>query len=98
MVIRYFFIMTSLAFLTGCNAPPRGFWNIPAQRVTAGPDIFDVRQRENDAVAVRLNTAYRPRLSAVTPQARQAIEQATGCDVVGPVTGDPIIIYAVITC
>ncbi len=98
MIYRKLISLLAISFVAACNAPPRDYWGVEPIRATVNGDVFDVRRMGEAAVAVRVNTAYRPRLSAVAPQARKAIEIATGCLIVGPVTGDPVIIHATIEC
>lgn len=97
MFIRFLGIFLALN-LAGCTTPPLEYRGVPATTVTVGEDTFNVHVNGNNALAIRTNTAYRPRLSAVARQGQRAIEIASGCRVVGPVTGDQAVIHAVLDC
>lgn len=97
MLIRIFGITTA-AFLLGCTTPPMEYRGVPATTIAVGEDRFNVHVKGNTALAIRTNTAYRPRLSSVAKQGREAIEIASGCRVIGPLTGDQAVMHATIEC
>lgn len=93
--MRYVFVFC--VFLMGCDTPSPGFIGIEAQRITVGESTFDVRVKDNRAEALRLNSEWAPRLAAVEPRARAAIEKVSGCKVVR-VRGDQAMMVADLQC
>jgi len=93
--MRCLFVL--LLMLMACDTPSRDFRGSPAQRVTVGPSVFDVRLMNGRAEALRLNSEWAPRLSAVEPRARVAIEAVSGCQVIR-LRGDQAMMIADLKC
>lgn len=86
-----------LVVLMACDTPTREYAGIDPIRVTVDQSVFDVRQSDDTAQAIRVNTEWAPRPEAVMPRALVAIEQASGCEVVR-MDGDQVIIEARLKC
>lgn len=52
---------------------------MPAQVVTVGPSVFEVRRAGTTVELLRINTEYAPTFASIIPRAAQAVEMATGC-------------------
>ncbi|RBI86208.1 hypothetical protein DRV85_05480 [Rhodosalinus halophilus] len=90
--------MTAVALLVAaCDTGGRGYQGLPPLRAEALGHSFDIRQRGDEAEAVRRNAAWLPRFGEVARAAEAAIEQATGCDV-QRITGDPSVLRADLDC
>ena len=85
------------AVLMACDTPSPAFRGIEPVRITVGKSTFDVRVRGNRAEAIRLNTEWAPRLAAVAPRAKAAIEKVSGCEVT-KLEGDQALILARLKC
>jgi hypothetical protein len=86
-----------MLLLAACNTPSPGFRGVAPVRVTVGPSVFDVRVRDSQAEAIRLNTEYAPRMGPIGPRATLAIEQVSGCTV-RRLGGDQAMIRASLNC
>lgn len=96
--MRCLLAFTTLALLVGgCNTPGPAFRGIDPVRITVRGDVFDVRVDGLRAQAMRLNTRWAPRLSAVAPQGVAAIEQVSGCRV-RKMDGDAALMTARLDC
>ncbi len=93
--MRYFAVLALL--LTACNTPSPGFQGIEPVRVTVAPSVFDVRVKDGQAEAIRLNAEYAPRMGPIGPRATLAIEQVSGCTV-RRLGGDQAMIRASLNC
>ncbi|WP_298805491.1 hypothetical protein [uncultured Lentibacter sp.] len=93
--MRYVIVLGLM--LMACDTPSREFRGSPAQRVTVGPSVFDVRVVQGRAEALRVNSEWAPRLAAVEPRARVAIEAVSGCKVVR-LRGDQAMMVADLKC
>jgi len=79
MLIR---AVTAIIFglgLAACNTPSPAFKGVPAQTVTVGQSVFEVRQSGAQVELLRTNTEYAPTFSSIIPRASQAVVMATGC-------------------
>ena len=91
-------IVLSLAMLlAACNTPSPGFRGIAPVRVTVAPSVFDVRVKDRQAEAIRINSEYAPRMGPIGPRAAIAIEQVSGCKV-RRLGGDQAMIRAALDC
>ena len=79
MWIRGGLLILTGIFITGCNTASPAFRGIPAQTVTVGPSVFDVRRQGNQVELLRTNTEYAPTFNSIIPRASQAVVMATGC-------------------
>ena len=93
--MKYVFVFCVLVM--GCDMPSTAFLGVEAQRITVGQSTFDVRVKNNRAEALRLNSEWAPRLAAVEPRARAAIEKVSGCKV-ARVRGDQAMMVADLQC
>ena len=93
--MRYLFVI--FLMLMACDTPSRDFRGNPAQRISVGSSIFDVRLLNGRAEALRLNSEWAPRLSSVEPRARVAIEAVSGCQVIR-LRGDQAMMIADLKC
>lgn len=96
MKILLALIMATL-LLGGCNTPGPAYRGVDPVRITVRGDVFDVRVDGARAQAIRLNTRWAPRLSAVAPQGVAAIEQVSGCRV-RKLDGDAALMTARLDC
>lgn len=80
-----------------CSAASPEFRGAPVTRVAVDGSVFDVRVRGGLAEAVRVNPQYAPRLDPIGPRAGVAMEQVSGCQVVG-VLGDQAVMTGVLDC
>ncbi|MCO4847601.1 MAG: hypothetical protein KC448_06475 [Yoonia sp.] len=88
-----------LLALAACNTPPLGFMGTEPTRVTIDDSVFDVRIKDGQAHALRLNKEFAPNISFVAGRAATAITQVSGCAIVsGSLAGDPIFITADLDC
>lgn len=65
--------------LTACNTPSVEFRGLPAQTVTVGKSVFEVRRAGNTVELLRTNMEYAPTFNSIIPRATQAVQMATGC-------------------
>ena len=65
--------------LAACDTPSPAFKGIPAQTVTVGQSVFEVRQSGTQVELLRTNTEYAPTFASIIPRATQAVVIATGC-------------------
>lgn len=76
-------IKTSMAItvltLSGCNTSSPAFRGLPAEIVTVGPSVFEVRRSGTQVELLRTNTEYAPTFASIIPRASQAVFIATGC-------------------
>jgi hypothetical protein len=86
-----------LVTLAACDTPSPGFRGVDPVRVTVGASVFDVRVKDGQAEAIRLNTEYAPRMGPIAPRATLAIEQVSGCTV-RRLGGDQAMIRASLNC
>lgn len=93
--MRYVFVFAVL--LMGCDTPSPAFKGAEVQRITVGQSTFDIRLRDNRAEAIRVNSEWAPRLAAVEPRARAAIEKVSGCEV-KRLRGDQAMMVADLKC
>lgn len=92
-------LLICLAALGACNTPPLGYAGIDPERVSIGKSTFDVRLKDGQAQAIRINSEFAPNLNYVAPRARAAMEQVSGCKVAdGSMVGDSIVISADLDC
>ncbi len=70
----------ALIALAACNAPIQVVGHPDTQRISIGPDIFHVRVMGDTAIAANFSTGSNLVLR-VEEGARQAIAQASGCEV-----------------
>ena len=87
----------SVFLLAACDTPSTTFRGAPVQRITVAQSTFDVRVLDRRAEAIRLNGEWAPRLAAVKPRARIAIETVSGCKV-RRLRGDQVMISADLKC
>lgn len=97
--MKFYGIVACLVGLAACNTPPLGYAGINAERVSIGKSTFDVRLKDGQAQAIRVNSEFAPNLNYVAPRARAAMEQVSGCKVAdGSMVGDSIVISADLEC
>ena len=87
----------ALILMAGCNGPSPHFRGAEVTRVIVDGARFDVRQRGRLAEAVRTNPQYAPRLGRLGPDARAAMERATGCRV-ARLAGDAAVTVGRLSC
>lgn len=88
-----------LPLLAACTAPAPDLGPDQIREVTVGGSRFRVYSTGQKAESYRLNPAGPSGTEAVLAQARQAMEQATGCHVVpGSLTGDQSLQRAQLDC
>lgn len=63
-------LLSCLAALGACNTPPLGYAGIDPERVSIGKSTFDVRLKDGQAQAIRINSEFAPNLNYVAPRAR----------------------------
>ena len=83
--------------LAACDTPSTPFRGVPVQRIIVDQSTFDVRVLDRRAEAIRLNGEWAPRLAAVEPRARIAIETVSGCKV-RRLRGDQAMMIADLKC
>lgn len=86
-----------ICVLCACNAPGPAFRHVPAQRISVGPSVFDLRVAGNRAQAIRLSPEWAPRPAAVAPRAVVAMERGSGCRV-DWLRGDQAVMEAGLDC
>jgi len=65
--------------LSACNGPSPAYRDVPAQTVTVGPSVFEVRRIGSSVELLRTNAEYAPTFASIIPRASQAVIMATGC-------------------
>lgn len=65
--------------LAGCNSPSPAFRGVPAETVTVGQSVFEVRHSGSQVELIRTNMEYAPTFASIIPRATQAVVMATGC-------------------
>jgi len=83
--------------LAACNMAPHGYQGAPVTRVSVNGSVFDVRQRGDKAVAIRVNSEWPSRREVAMPRAMLAIKMATQCRVIRA-DGDPSAPEARLDC
>jgi hypothetical protein len=97
-MIRHLVLLAALA-LAACDSPSPAMMGQDAVRVTVDGAEFSVRRRGNRAEAIRTNMMTFPSIGAIVHRAEQAIEEATGCDVVtDSLRGDQAVMRADLVC
>ncbi|WP_372570464.1 hypothetical protein [Ruegeria jejuensis] len=86
-----------ILLVAACGAASPEFRGAPVTRLVVDGSVFDVRLRGDLAEAVRVNPQYAPRLGPIGPRAGIAMEQVSGCQVVG-VLGDQAVMTGVLDC
>lgn len=86
-----------LFFLTACGGGDRHFNGAEVTRIKVGKNVFKVSVRDDLAEAVRVNPRYAPRLGPIREDAAFAMQQISGCRVVG-VLGDQALMTGVLQC
>ena len=88
-----------LASLAACNSPSPAMMGQAETRVVVDGAEFAVRQRDPRAEAIRLNFIANPSIGMVLSRAEQAMEQATGCDVLtDTLRGELNVMRAELSC
>ena len=88
-----------VAALAACDAPSPNMRGALTREVTVGPSTFTVHRLGDRAEAVRTNFEMGRKARGIMARGYQAIELATGCQVVpGSFTGDPALMKARIAC
>lgn len=93
--MRYVFLPFLL--VAACNTASPGFRGVAPVRVTVAPSVFDVRVKDGQAEAIRINAEYAPRMGPIAPRAAIAIEQVSGCKI-RRLGGDQAMIRASLNC
>ncbi|MCF2871785.1 hypothetical protein L0664_11965 [Octadecabacter sp. G9-8] len=65
--------------VAACDTPSPEFRNVPAQVVTVGQSVFEVRRKGTTVELLRTNAEYAPTFASIIPRAAQAVQMATGC-------------------
>ena len=91
---RYLILVCVLA---GCNTPTSAFRGADARTVTVDGSTYKVYIRDGHAQAIRTNSEIQYRKGAEA-KVRRAIQQASGCRVVGDLKGDPVLATARVVC
>ncbi|MEX0351415.1 MAG: hypothetical protein AB3N15_18480 [Paracoccaceae bacterium] len=86
-----------VSLVAACGAASPEFRRAPVMRVAVDGSVFDIRVRGGLAEAVRVNPQYAPRLGPIGSRAGAAMEQVSGCQVVG-VLGDQAVMTGVLDC
>lgn len=89
--------ITWIFVLTACGMTDPDFAASDVTRIQIGTSVFDVRQRGDKALAVRMNPEPPQRYETAMARAMLAIEQATGCRV-ARAAGDPSAAKARLDC
>ncbi len=85
--------------LAACDSPSPAMMGQEATRVVVDGIEFSVRRNGSRAEAIRLNAMARPSIGAIVSRVEQAMEQATGCDVVtDSLRGDQNVMRADLIC
>ena len=85
--------------LAACASPAPAMMGAEATQVTIDTATFTVRIRGNRAEAIRTNMMAFPTIGQIYPRAREAMEQASGCQVVeDTLRGDQAVMRADLTC
>lgn len=71
-------LFVGLSFCACDTASPE-FRDTPAQTVTVGQSVFEVRKQGNRVELLRTNAEYAPTFNSIIPRASQAVVIATGC-------------------
>jgi hypothetical protein len=79
MWIRTGLSIISAIGISACDTPSPAFQGVPAQIVTVGPSVFEVRRLGTQVELLRTNTEYAPTFASIIPRASQAVFIATGC-------------------
>ncbi|MEM6729173.1 MAG: hypothetical protein AAF618_11785 [Pseudomonadota bacterium] len=96
--MRYIVVLlVVLSALAACNMPSGPFQGAEAREVTVDGSTYRVFQRGNAAQALRVNSELRPNQGA-DAKIRRAIQTATGCRVVGGLSGDVVMANAKVAC
>lgn len=86
-----------ILLLPACNMPSPGFRGVTATRVTVDGSTFDVRVKDDNAEAMRVNMQYAPRFGVMQTRAATAMAQVSGCEV-RTVTGDQALAFGKLKC
>jgi len=88
-----------LLILAACAAPSIGVMAGNSERVEVGPYQFTVNYKGAQAEAYRANVVWSPKAHEVFAAGAVAIEQASGCKVVGSsLRGDVTLVQADLSC
>ncbi len=91
---RYLILVCVLA---GCNTPTAAFRGAEPRAVSVDGSTYKVYVRDGHAQAIRVNSEMNYRRGAEV-KVRRAIQQASGCRVVGDLKGDPVVANARVAC
>ncbi len=83
--------------LAGCNSAPGYFGQSDVTRLEVNGSVFDIRVRDEAALAVRVNPEFFPEGAEVRPKARVAMQKVSGCQV-EHVLGDNNMILGLMDC
>lgn len=95
--MRYAVALFLTVSVMACDTPGPEFAGTDPVRISVGPSTFDVRVKDKQAQAIRLNAEWAPRREVVAPRAVLAIERVSGCRV-RRLDGDQVVIGAALDC
>ncbi|MEM8591079.1 MAG: hypothetical protein AAGF13_00990 [Pseudomonadota bacterium] len=94
--MRWFLLFVIIP-LAACNTPTPQFYGVVPVQVEVGGATYRVFRAEDRAQVIRLNAEMRPNFRA-EERITDAIQIATGCEVVGKLKGDVVLANARIDC
>lgn len=97
--MRWVYTGLVAVFLAGCDSPSPRFAGVEPVEATVDGSVFSIRLKGGEAEAIRLSFEPGVRRGPTLVRAVEAIEQASGCDVVGyTVEGDTNVVRATLNC
>jgi hypothetical protein len=97
--MRHLVFASVVLALSGCDTPGQGFGAIMPIRMGVGDSLFDVRQKGNRALAIRVSSDVVRRVRAPNIEGLVAIQRVTGCQVrPDTIVGDVIFVSAYLNC
>lgn len=91
--------LPALMLLAACDSPSPAMMGIAPTYVTVDGADFSVRRNDLQAEAIRTNAMPFPSIGAIVHRAGEAMEQATGCDVItDTLRGDQNVMRADLIC
>jgi len=90
-------LLALLLILAGCNTPPAYFSQSTVQTLSVEGSTFDVRIRDQIALAMRTNPEPISQLKFVEARARAAMEEVSKCKVVETL-GDVSVMMGALSC
>ena len=91
-------LLTSVV-LAACDSPSPDFAGLAPSEVQVGSSTFSVRFTQDKVEAIRTNSESLSSLNGISVRAAQAMEIASGCEVIpGTFEGDAAVTRAALDC